>query len=274
MSRYFARLAQRSGLLAPTAPPAPAHPLADIVEQDTQVDAAPASHPPGAPGAPAARAAPPLAASSNVSPTQAPSVAPERVAPDSRAASARKDNRISNVPSIEAPIPLAVVREQTPSAMTLPASPTPSPPSAPQPVASARPLAVAPATRAPLSPIDPLEALAETFAESPSSTVARREPALETLQLLWSRARIRPLVDGPMPRLPEMLEIADAPVPVSAPATTRLQAESSARHVEVRIGAVRLEIHAPPPARVAPAPAPTVLNEPPRFVPRRHYLRG
>ena len=245
MSRYFARLAQRSGLLGPPAPPAPAHPLANIVERDTQVDAAPASRPPGAPGATSARATP-----------------------------ARQDNRISNVPSIEAPIPLAVVREQTPSAMTLPASPTPSPPSAPQLVASARPLAVAPATRAPLSPKDPLGALAETFAESPPSTVARREPALEPLPQPWSRAPIRPLVDAQMPRLPEMPEIADTSAPVSAPARSRVQAESSARHVEVRIGAVRLEIHAPPPARVAPAPAPTVLNEPPRFTPRRHYLRG
>ncbi|HKQ29812.1 MAG TPA: hypothetical protein VJS66_00885 [Burkholderiales bacterium] len=64
---------------------------------------------------------------------------------------------------------------------------------------------------------------------------------------------------------------------MSSPAVSELRAEneSSKNNIDIRIGAVRLEIHAPTPAPAAPEPAPNVAaHEAPRFVPRRYYLRG
>lgn len=65
--------------------------------------------------------------------------------------------------------------------------------------------------------------------------------------------------------------------PVVAPSAPAVQEPMAAtQRIEVRIGAVRLDIHAPPQpeptASAAPAPAPA--REAPRFALRRHYLRG
>jgi hypothetical protein len=92
------------------------------------------------------------------------------------------------------------------------------------------------------------------------------------------------LASKPMPRAPETT--AKAPLyerqsaainsyaPAVGPSAPAGQTPTATQSVEVRIGVVRLEIHAPAPAPNAPAPAPTPAREAPRFALRRHYLRG
>jgi hypothetical protein len=128
----------------------------------------------------------------------------------------------------------------------------------------------------PASAARPARAVLASTVEEPSAVVEspvyrRAEPTVEAASASSITARQAVSADPQALRHETMRQSAETPwsPPTAAP---RAQAEPATREVAVRIGAVRLEIHAPPPAAVAPAPAAT--PEPSRFTPRRYYLRG
>jgi len=279
MSRYFSRLAQRSGF----ATVAPVRAAADIVEHDTQVDApaipsaAPASSAPSTPSfAPTGFVATtpfasPVSQSASASARNVSVPMRQRVAP----LSTESRTSMPGESAIEHPpvTPAFAARTQSNGATSTAATPAVVTPSTTPVVTSSTSHTLPPAPAG-------TQAARALGSRSESSTVSVSTARAESSVILANgpttlssqQSVTRFMSTEPAPRAVARPPTETAP---SAPrAGVSTPAPVSPPGVEVRIGAVRLEIHAP---TVAPAalPAPRATSpEPPRFTPRRYYLRG
>jgi hypothetical protein len=126
-------------------------------------------------------------------------------------------------------------------------------------------------------------------AADPASTVARKEVShIDTTSIdsgiEESAAPFAPPARPGNTTRARVLPEADAferPHPSPAPVTASVAARSTSRtapsSIDVRIGAIKLDIHQAAPLQ-RPTATPAVRNEPrrdtPRFAPRRYYLSG
>lgn len=263
MSRYFQGLAQRSGLLAPLATRSSV--AGDLVEQDVtttveapSMGAAPTSFTPTVPGIaqPAAVLAP-QAVSSPVTAAQT----------------------VSR--SVPAPAPASgPVKEVTHIVTTEHFSQTPSAPSAApvgRPIEAAGPesMTASPAQRAHASTADSVSAVTRIEVSNINTTniVSDVEESVVSVAA--------PIRAGNTTRA-HVLPETDAfghPHSSSAPVTAAVRTASRAApsSIDVRIGAIKLDIHQAAPHQ-RPAAAPVARAESrrdtPRFAPRRYYLSG
>jgi hypothetical protein len=255
MSRYFQGLAQRSGLLAPlVSRPSVA---GDLVEQDitTTIDApsmdtAPMSSVPTAAGVAQSAVSSPIATTHTAS---------------------------HSVPAA----PSAVARDVTHVVTTEHFSETPStspPASASQSVGAAKP--------APMSMASPVQHF-RAPAVDPASTTTRIEVSSINTTNIGSGVEESADAVAPPVRtanttrahvLPEVetFEHPRSSVPGTAP-VTRSTPRAAPSSIDVRIGAIKLDIHQAAPLQ-RPAAVPVARSEShrdvPRFAPRRYYLSG
>ncbi len=289
MSRYFTRLAERTGLHASAAPVSTPAPGADIVEQEVQVEAEPAA-------AMISRSAAPQASAAPATPPGTPFVPSNRPAPNDAAAA-------TSAPRAEAP-----ALDRTLAGETSLIEPARQRESAPQrePVLSSPSSMSAPA-------VAPSEEVAEFTARVAGTELPRSEPPLARADRIVSRAAGKlaaaesspagPTHDAPQalssraesPPFPFALQAekfsqspaAERAVPrertiasaepktpaASWRALTPSQPAARADDITVRIGAIKLEIHPPPAPLQYVEPRREAAAEPPRFQLRRHYLR-
>lgn len=273
MSQYFTRLAARTGLHAPQSSGAPA---ADIAEQSVEIEAA---HP-----APvlARSAAPPKSSAAPADSTPAANkTGGEAVTHDQYpvAAPPTQGEKIYGEPP----------SRQQPQARA-PASAAPDAPplfdravssfAAEEAVRGNNPDASGEVRRAGPPPARHEESaarIAPRISPTPVETVEGPPPPRAPAQTIPPRAA---------PPAEKLFEPARAPRAAgenssAAPARAENSAPSARaqstpppapNEVEVHIGAIKLEIHPPPPAAPPPAPRPENIPER-RFEPRRHYLR-
>lgn len=296
MSNYFARLAQRTGFVTPPVPAA-ARTEADILEQNLTVEsasrasaAAPAAGPAqGASATPAATASPsaghPLAQAARPAVSAPMASAIPNPAPSAIAAEAPKPPVSHDTPLLR-PVESSLLRRDEPVAdrialkatepreVTVSAlSPAPAPATLPeieQTFVLPAGESVRPATQPPPSaaPVTMVPAASAGNREAPRRDGNANKPVGSPVD----RKNAVPSAYAPPMRSAGPPVAALFP-PVAASVASPL--ESPSHEVAVHIGSVRVEIHAPTPtpAPLPAAPAP-VPHEPPRFSPRRHYLRG
>ena len=273
MSRYFQGLAQRSGLLAPLVSRSSA--AGDLVEQDvtTTIEA------------PSTGNAPMISTPIATDIAQ-PTVAPVAAAVLSPTATTPPVSRGASTPAVvSAPAPLpttASAKEITHIVTTEHVSPMSST-SLAAPVD--RSVEVADATSAPtLSSAQ----RSRTSATDPASTVTRIEvsninttnigPEIEE-SAASGTAPVRATNTTRAHVLPEAEALdhpRSSPASGSVPAV-RSTSRTAPPSIDVRIGAIKLDIHQAPPHQ-RPLVAPVARSEPrrdaPRFAPRRYYLSG
>jgi hypothetical protein len=294
MSRYFTRLAQRTGLTAAAGRvSAAAHrteAVADIIEHDQYVDATP---PPVSPSAPV------VSPASRVSAPQ--SVARETAGPMLRSSAA--DMSVGEM--VEArQSPDTVARSNGERTTT-----RPTVTDKPQLQRVDRPHRDAPGeisvrretpSNTPFSAEgDETYPPARSIADRPSATASAADvlsnASLDARALERERmsvpSRARQSASEPSERPANVADVPQlfsenllSPPPrqdrdarSSAPLSTKTPSASPSveKNVEVRIGAVRLEIHAPPVSMPsAHAPPSSSATEPRRFSPSRYHLRG
>jgi hypothetical protein len=306
MSRYFSRLAQRSGLMPPANVRTSAANSNDIVEHESQIDAvgptsvSPVSASQTAPATISStrsleRAPLQVSPQTAVSGTSAPrvgSVTPTSMnestivesaasttsaaspttsrtsSPMQRTKAVRRETR-----AMEASVP-ELFRESSVSNHAAPSSESDTSLTAfsartvPGTRAVTTSFVEAESGRTPLRPIDasPSSAIAPASFETIVSAPLVRAVAPELSQ------EPRPATTNDAPMSVSAHSFVSSPsVPLPAP---MVQNNSPSNDINVRIGAVRLEIHSPSPSAPVAAPPPAPATHAPRFTPRRHYLRG
>ncbi len=295
MSRYFSRLAQRSGLVPPMAVPArPSSGPADIVIAETHIES-----PSSGTGEPAAQPAgtktfTPVTKQQPSIPTRKPATAESHSSPTTMPATT--DAAMKPAPprrSEQAGAPAGALNASSPQVVSATPGLT-EPESAPsvEHRHEAASVALAPELASRDVGVARQAAAARSVQEWGAETTDKRAmPARTAGESLPSGGMVEPAnawqpASRSLPRAPEGAAKArlherqsariESYAPVVAPSATAVQEPMAAtQRVEVRIGAVRLDIHAPQPeptASAAPAPAPA--REAPRFALRRHYLRG
>lgn len=288
MTGYFSRLAQRSGALAPAiSRPVTPTDAVGLVEQESFVEVPPSSpqnvSAPARASAPNEMPKPPPTPSMTVT-----SSAPLSVSPASQARIGEERISASPVQGL-APGTVSTSRmtSETPAgregskksddAAVLPSAPIRR---AVEESTLPRALAVAKdgsnaAPAGATSQRDDGQVLRSTMISSPQQRTSR--------EILSTPASMEPLSRRELREHPWSGETERSSVMVERiekhtgmPASSGLATEGgsmAAPNIEVRIGAVRLEIHGQP----APTPAPASATPPaerPRFAPRRHYLRS
>jgi hypothetical protein len=270
MSRYFRGLAQRSGLLAPFSGRAAASSApADIVEQDTvqTVDAPTAvasrSSMPAAPAAPVVFTEPSLSVpvpGRTPAPPSAPVSMPTPAAP---APVHTVTEIFSEAPPAQVDVPAQRVIAQAPPSSAPTSMPTPA---APARISDVQEVSTF-VTRDGSSPVSP------TIAPTPSST--RTTPpnvASTTAPRYETHAYAAPETDRET--FADTHSFAESNGTLASPKKSEAAAPAS---IDVRIGAIKLDIHqaAPPrPIAAAPTARAEARRESPRFAPRRYYLSG
>lgn len=289
MSRYFARLAQRSDVIA-HAPRARAATAPTITEQHHEViGSAPASidaAPTTLIAEPTATRARDYAASSAAAPVSA--------------------STLASTPTPNSGLPLAQVRHDEPASLSAPSVapasatsvrmsavslPLPLPPTGAASAPSAEPIApLSGPERVPTSPA-PVHAPDHTASPIPTPPRAMRSTVrTDVARPSASEMPVASLASPPLAQARPSQSIAQAIAPaVLSVDRTPPRAPSIAsprpattHAVQVHIGKIELEVHAPTPnvapksASPAPAPAAPAPSAPhtPRFNAHRYYLRG
>jgi hypothetical protein len=306
MSRYFSRLAQRTGLaVAPRATPAARAATPDIVEQDVHVDAAPAATATRI-GAPALRETAAASVEESVHAHARPTTLVTPV--KSPMSNSHAGNTTVGTSSLSRHSERSTDRAITATSRTkIPEQHEPSADSAEANVSGPLSDATSPAprdvidssSRSPtVSSADAPKEARASFGRIDSAGTSPRAVRNSVKSSASDGGVDARKIDAPhvpdpifVPasmgiRAPSLFErsiAADESVPSPDPRNAKGSVQTAtkisafapaANNVEVRIGAVRLEIHPPPPAATADTSPSMPGPEPRRFAPRRYYLRG
>jgi hypothetical protein len=297
MSRYFARLAQRTGLAASAHAASAAKPaVPDIIEQNVHVDAAPVPASASANVGTRVSRDTPSETSAGQEPARAlrgapvePSVsssdairvpAPQRV-PHTTDRAAATPTRMAR--STERKLAARAAESRSPNLPSAAAQPRQAPASDRGHAADTSASMDGPDVARPSidpAPIQPPEPMALKSAATHDRGHVTDVGAPRGLAPTFARARI----DAPRPSAFVRTNAIDPPAASrgrghdsstpTAVETFPPPPTATTSNVEVRIGAVRLEIHPPAPAASVDAPPSTPAHESRRFTPGRYYLRG